>query len=311
MLLSLILLVGACKPPPDERNQMPEASPARGLRSWNGSAAARATPSRACAGRRVGSVPSCTASQNAISSPATCRTVRPAGRLRPQRAGVSARNDDARHADQPKGRLAMWPRISTRFESADLAARLAAAGARSGRPLRRLDHHACMGAARRWPLRVALVVSRLLGIACLGRPQLKARARRHQAIWSARHRAAGRGAHRAAGLGADADRAPFRTDPRRRDAHSRHRQHVVVGRGLSRCSRARFCAMPTSCTSRSADQWCWNWTSDDVIHNFWVPRLSGKLDMIPGRTNRDAHPGRRARAITAASAPSTAAARTP
>jgi cytochrome c oxidase subunit II len=26
--------------------------------------------------------------------------------------------------------------------------------------------------------------------------------------------------------------------------------------------------------------------SDDVIHNFWVPRLSGKLDMIPGRTNR-------------------------
>ncbi len=25
--------------------------------------------------------------------------------------------------------------------------------------------------------------------------------------------------------------------------------------------------------------------SDDVIHNFWVPRLSGKLDMIPGRTN--------------------------
>jgi cytochrome c oxidase subunit 2 len=26
-------------------------------------------------------------------------------------------------------------------------------------------------------------------------------------------------------------------------------------------------------------------TSDDVIHNFWVPRLSGKLDTIPGRTN--------------------------
>ena len=26
-------------------------------------------------------------------------------------------------------------------------------------------------------------------------------------------------------------------------------------------------------------------TSDDVIHNLWVPRLSGKLDMIPGRTN--------------------------
>ncbi|WP_106639084.1 cytochrome c oxidase subunit II [Allosphingosinicella vermicomposti] len=26
-------------------------------------------------------------------------------------------------------------------------------------------------------------------------------------------------------------------------------------------------------------------TSADVIHSFWVPRLSGKLDMIPGRTN--------------------------
>ena len=26
--------------------------------------------------------------------------------------------------------------------------------------------------------------------------------------------------------------------------------------------------------------------SQDVIHSFWVPRLSGKLDMIPGRRNR-------------------------
>ena len=25
--------------------------------------------------------------------------------------------------------------------------------------------------------------------------------------------------------------------------------------------------------------------SDDVIHSFWVPRLAGKVDMIPGRTN--------------------------
>src|SRR3546814_2538464 len=24
----------------------------------------------------------------------------------------------------------------------------------------------------------------------------------------------------------------------------------------------------------------------DVIHRFWVPRLGGKMDMIPGRTNR-------------------------
>lgn len=27
-------------------------------------------------------------------------------------------------------------------------------------------------------------------------------------------------------------------------------------------------------------------TSPDVIHSFWVPSLAGKLDMIPGRTNR-------------------------
>lgn len=27
-------------------------------------------------------------------------------------------------------------------------------------------------------------------------------------------------------------------------------------------------------------------TSPDVIHSFWVPALSGKVDMIPGRTNR-------------------------
>jgi len=27
-------------------------------------------------------------------------------------------------------------------------------------------------------------------------------------------------------------------------------------------------------------------TSEDVIHSFWVPRLAGKMDAIPGRTNR-------------------------
>ena len=29
-------------------------------------------------------------------------------------------------------------------------------------------------------------------------------------------------------------------------------------------------------------------TSDDVIHSFWVPQLGGKIDMIPGTTNRGA-----------------------
>ena len=27
-------------------------------------------------------------------------------------------------------------------------------------------------------------------------------------------------------------------------------------------------------------------TSDDVIHSFWVPKLAGKMDVIPGRTNK-------------------------
>lgn len=27
-------------------------------------------------------------------------------------------------------------------------------------------------------------------------------------------------------------------------------------------------------------------TSEDVIHSFWIPRLGGKIDMLPGRTNR-------------------------
>lgn len=29
-----------------------------------------------------------------------------------------------------------------------------------------------------------------------------------------------------------------------------------------------------------------NLTSTDVIHSFWVPKLAGKLDAVPGRTNR-------------------------
>src|SRR5690606_26380298 len=27
-------------------------------------------------------------------------------------------------------------------------------------------------------------------------------------------------------------------------------------------------------------------TSEDVIHSFWVPRLAGKIDAIPGKENR-------------------------
>ncbi|TWT66516.1 cytochrome c oxidase subunit II [Allorhodopirellula solitaria] len=34
-------------------------------------------------------------------------------------------------------------------------------------------------------------------------------------------------------------------------------------------------------------------TSEDVIHSFWIPSLGGKIDMVPGRTNRlKLHPTR-------------------
>ena len=29
-----------------------------------------------------------------------------------------------------------------------------------------------------------------------------------------------------------------------------------------------------------------NLLSDDVLHSFWVPKLAGKLDMVPTRTNK-------------------------
>ena len=51
-------------------------------------------------------------------------------------------------------------------------------------------------------------------------------------------------------------------------------------------------------------------SSADVIHSFWVPNLGGKVDMIPGRTTHPAPARRRTPAFSAASAPSTAAART-
>ena len=35
-------------------------------------------------------------------------------------------------------------------------------------------------------------------------------------------------------------------------------------------------------------------TSRDVIHSFWIPRLNGKRDMVPGPRPDAAHPGRRA-----------------
>ena len=52
-------------------------------------------------------------------------------------------------------------------------------------------------------------------------------------------------------------------------------------------------------------------TADDVIHSWWIPKLGGKMDAVPGYTNKtwfkaDARP-----ASTTASAPSCAGATTP
>ena len=77
--------------------------------------------------------------------------------------------------------------------------------------------------------------------------------------------------------------APVRGDEMRIRVTGRD---VVVARRLSRRTAAARCSStPTSCTSRWAGRWCSSCTSADVIHSFWVPRLSGKLDMIPGRSN--------------------------
>ena len=51
--------------------------------------------------------------------------------------------------------------------------------------------------------------------------------------------------------------------------------------------------------------------SADVCHSFWVPRLAGKTDLIPGRTNHMWFRDRASRACFSASVPSTAAPSTP
>ena len=52
-------------------------------------------------------------------------------------------------------------------------------------------------------------------------------------------------------------------------------------------------------------------TSRDVIHCFWIPRLNGKRDMVPGRVQTLPHRRPTSPASTPASAPSSAGCRTP
>ena len=52
-------------------------------------------------------------------------------------------------------------------------------------------------------------------------------------------------------------------------------------------------------------------TSNNVIHSFWVPELAGKKDVVPGHPNTLTIEAEQARHVHSASAPSTAASRTP
>ena len=60
-------------------------------------------------------------------------------------------------------------------------------------------------------------------------------------------------------------------------------------------------------------------TADDVIHSWWIPKLGGKMDAVPGYTNKTwfkipestRSPRARTRWSSRASAPSCAAATTP
>ena len=59
-------------------------------------------------------------------------------------------------------------------------------------------------------------------------------------------------------------------------------------------------------------------TADDVIHSWWIPKLGGKMDAVPGYTNKtwfkipeSAIPEGEDRWSSTASAPSSAAATTP
>ena len=79
----------------------------------------------------------------------------------------------------------------------------------------------------------------------------------------------------------------------------RHRPPMVVG-GALRATRAAqdlhhrerdpHSGRPSRCGSTLA--------STDVIHSFWVPNLHGKKDLIPGRSNHDRVPRRRARHLS-------------
>ena len=81
--------------------------------------------------------------------------------------------------------------------------------------------------------------------------------------------------------------------------HQRHRPAVVVGSRLSGAGRLRrhlrrrssprgqmVIPVGTPVLVRG--------TSRDVIHSWWIPRLNGKRDMVPGRVQTNRIAGRRA-----------------
>ena len=87
-----------------------------------------------------------------------------------------------------------------------------------------------------------------------------------------------------------------------------HRRTSGGGKSATtRPSPTRPSQRPTRCTFPSASTCSCGCTAADVIHSFWVPKLTGKTDAIPGQTNLSWMRGPRSRAATAASAPNIAA----
>lgn len=134
---------------------------------------------------------------------------------------------------------------------------------------------------------VLLIVLAALGVALFGSPRLKARLGGEKAIWI------GGFAFPVvvlSGLLVWGLSLTSHLQPARPPAGTMHvrvigemwwwRVHYLDGRGRETVRDANELHIPTGRPVLLELQ------AADVIHSFWVPRLGGKMDMIPGRTNR-------------------------
>jgi hypothetical protein len=70
-----------------------------------------------------------------------------------------------------------------------------------------------------------------------------------------------------------------------RDAGARHRPPMVVADRVSRCRDGPLDRDRQRTASAAGAHARVSLGSADVIHSFWVPNVSGKIDMMPGRRN--------------------------